>query len=105
MEYIRAIHIWDIEQLLIYYNRHRLIFTDIGINKQVIKDIFANHSIGSILIHPFINEDDGNIWFKILNGEQISSIINYYRRNKNNWSIEEKKTFFLFQFPVELIYE
>lgn len=105
MEYIRSIHIWDIEQLLIYYNRHKIIFTDVGINEQVIRDILANHSIGSILIHPFINEDDGNICFKILKGEQVSSIINYYRRNKDNWSMEEKKAFLLFQFPVELIYE
>jgi len=105
MEYIRTVHIWDIEQLLIYYDRHRLIFTDIGINEQVIKDIFANHSIGSILIYNYLDESNGNTYFKILKGEQVSSIINYYRRNKNNWSMEEKKAFLLFQFPVELIYK
>lgn len=35
MEYIRTVHIWDIEQLLIYYNAHRLIFTDVDINERV----------------------------------------------------------------------
>lgn len=105
MDYMRAVHIWDIEQLLIYYNKHRLIFTDIGINEQVIKDILINHSIGSILIHPYIDESNGNIYFKVLSSEQVSSIINYYRRNKDNWDIEEKKSYFSFRFPVELIYE
>ena len=104
MKYMRTVHIWDIEQLLIYYNRHRLIFTDVGINEQIIKDIFANHSIGSILMHNYMDESDGNVYFKILKGEQVSSIINYYRKNKDNWNIEEKKAFFFFQFPVELIY-
>lgn len=105
MEYIRTVHIWDIEQLLIYYNRHKIIFTDVGINEQVIRDIFDNHSIGSILIYHYMDENTGNTYFKILRGEQVSSIINYYRRNKDNWSMEEKKAFLLFQFPVELIYE
>lgn len=105
MEYMRTVHIWDIEQLLIYYNRHKLIFTDVGINERVIEDIFDNHSIGRILIYHYIDESNGNTYFKILKGEQVSSIINYYRRNKNNWSMEEKKAFLLFQFPVELIHE
>lgn len=104
MEYIRTVHIWDIEQLLTYYNYNRLIFTDVGINNQIIEDILANYSIGSILIHSYIDESNGDIYFKIIKGEQVSSIINYYRRNKNNWSAEEKKAFLLFRFPVEFIY-
>lgn len=105
MEYMRTVHVWDIEQLLIYYNNHRLIFIDIGINEKVIRDIFDNHSIGSILIYNYLDENTDNTYFKILRGEQVSSIINYYRRNKDNLSMEEKRAFFLFQFPVEIIYE
>lgn len=103
---MRTVEIWDIKQLLLYYNKHRLIFTDVGINNQVIKDIFANHSIGNILMHHYLDENTGNSYFKPFNGEQVvSSIVNYYLRNKDNWSWRERSNFLLFQFPVEIIYE
>lgn len=106
MESMRTVEIWDIKQLLLYYNRHRLIFDDADINKQVIKDIFTNHSIGNISMYHYLDKNTGNSYFKLLKGEQeVSSIINYYLRNKDNWSWKERSDFLLFQFSVEIIYE
>ena len=66
-----------------------------------------NLNIGDILTsnmnRDFIVVAEGYV-FNVTD-EQVSSIVNYYLRNKDNWSREEKCDFLLFQFPVEIIYE
>ena len=104
MKYERTITIWDINHLLYLFNNDRLVYVFDETNEKIIKEVLKNHSIGSLLLKCSIDEKNSLTYYEILNGEeQVSSIINYYIRN--NLDKETKKTFCLYKFPVEIVYE